>query len=93
MYTPVTVCYYGSIADAMAFSNARFGPGTGPINLDDVRCTGTETNITDCPYDQDSSDCVHMEDASVICSTDCEICMSIVVYSGTSDKEPSKKRT
>jgi hypothetical protein len=65
-------------ADAVAFSNARFGPGTGPIHLDDVQCTGREMNITDCMYDPDSSDCVHNEDASIMCSPDCKYyCRSV----------------
>ena len=52
----------------MEFSNARFGPGTGPIHLDDVACTGMEAGITDCPYNRDTSGCLHIEDVSVTCS-------------------------
>ena len=54
--------------DAVAFSNARYGPGTGPIHLDNVACTGMEAGITECVYDSDTSDCQHFEDASVNCS-------------------------
>ena len=35
--------------DAVAFSNAHFGAGVGPIYLDGVDCSGSEIKITDCP--------------------------------------------
>ena len=47
---------------------AHFGQGIGPIFLDDVRCIGRETNITDCQHEGIGvHDCTHAEDASVIC--------------------------
>ena len=51
---------------AMAFTNARFGQGTGTIVLDDVQCTGTETRLVDCMASS-TNDCTHSEDASVRC--------------------------
>ena len=33
---------------AVAFSNAHFGAGTGPVFLDGVDCSGRENNLTDC---------------------------------------------
>ena len=48
---------------------ARFGQGTGHIWLDDVACTGSENNLTQCrarPWGQNN--CHHGEDASVVCS-------------------------
>ena len=53
--------------DATALSNAFYGRGSGPIHLDDVACTGTETNILQCRYDPITSDCGHSEDAGVQC--------------------------
>ena len=55
--------------DAMAFSNARFGRGSGAILLDDVACTGTEERLVNCPYDSHTGDCFHYEDAGIRCPT------------------------
>ena len=52
---------------ALSFRTARFGQGTGPIYLDDMRCTGTEANILACPHDPNTRDCGHFEDAGVRC--------------------------
>ena len=53
---------------AVAFSNAYFGAGMGTIHLDNVGCTGSETNLTDCPRSSTVS-CMsgHTEDAGVRC--------------------------
>ena len=66
----VDLSYY-IISDAIAYSNARFGRGTGPILLDNLACTGSEYNLTSCSYDSDTSDCTHYEDAGVRCNTTC----------------------
>ena len=51
------------------FSFSYFGQGTGLIVMDDVQCTGNETNLVDCPHiGSDSENCVHFEDVSVRCS-------------------------
>ncbi len=53
---------------AQGIQRAHFGPGIGGIFLDDVRCTGSETRLVDCPHDPSTGDCSHFEDASVICT-------------------------
>ena len=53
----------------MALSFARFGEGTGPIWLDDVSCTGSESELLECYHNGiGNHDCSHFEDASVRCS-------------------------
>ena len=54
--------------DAVAFSRAHFGAGTGTIYLDNVGCTGSENNLIDCSRSTTVS-CLggHSEDAGVRC--------------------------
>ena len=54
--------------DAVAFGNAHFGPGTGPILLDDLDCSGSESSLIDCLRSSYIS-CYygHAEDAGVRC--------------------------
>ena len=59
----VCLLYVGAIA----YSGAFFGAGTGPIHLDDVRCTGSEAALINCTYDPSTVDCSHREDAGVLC--------------------------
>ena len=74
--------YYALIADAIAINGTiirttsvmfqlptAFGPGTGPILLDEVNCRGDETNLDDCPHNGVGvHNCRHSKDAGVICS-------------------------
>ena len=51
---------------ATSHNFATFGQGTGPIFLDNVQCTGTETSIRDCTH-LTNHNCVHAEDAGATC--------------------------
>ena len=52
-------------------SSDSFGAGSGPIWLDDVKCTGTESNILSCPQLALGSDhnCQHNEDSGIKCQS------------------------
>ncbi|XP_021346192.1 deleted in malignant brain tumors 1 protein-like [Mizuhopecten yessoensis] len=61
------------IQNSVAMGNAKYGQGSGQIWMDDVTCTGTETDIGTCPFRQNtwgSNNCVHSEDVSVKCFTE-----------------------
>ena len=52
---------------ANAVGNANYGQGNGDILLDDVKCTGNESDIFACDYSA-IHNCGHSEDAGVQCT-------------------------
>lgn len=54
--------------DAVAFSNAHFGRGTGENYLNIGGCSGSESNLIDCPHNS-ITPCSrgHFDDAGVRC--------------------------
>ena len=53
--------------DVEAINNISFGETQLPILLDDVSCTGSESRLLDCPYNSNTSDCSHSQDAGTRC--------------------------
>ena len=64
------------------FRNAFFGQGTGPIQLDNVACRGSESRLIDCNRGANpgnvvpgigESNCDHTEDAGAGCFGTCSV--------------------
>ncbi|CAC5384294.1 DMBT1 [Mytilus coruscus] len=53
---------------AEAFGGATYDQGTGPVMMGNVRCTGNENDIGDCPFNGwRNSQCAHSNDVGVSC--------------------------
>ena len=63
-----TTSWHAFFSGAIAFSGAHFGAGNGPIYLDNVGCSGSENNLTNCFYSSNVT-CAngHSQDAGVRC--------------------------
>lgn len=60
--------YLFLIIGATAAPRSYFGVGSGPIHLDNVGCSGSENEISQCAHAGfRKHNCQHVEDASVFC--------------------------
>ena len=49
-------------------NRAKFGQGTGPVLLSEMKCTGEEKSLLDCPHSGwGQNSCDHGRDAGVSC--------------------------
>lgn len=59
--------------EGVAFAQLRYGPGEGPVYLEDLQCTGRENSLLECshpPVGSVSRFCgTHRNDISVQCLT------------------------
>ena len=76
LFNLVLACFFFPIG-GVPFIEAAFGEGSGPIFLDNVVCSGTETVLLNCSNSGiGSHDCIHYEDAGVRCQSELQlICM------------------
>lgn len=61
------ISLYSFTAVVVPIQEALFGEGTGPIQLRNVRCDGSEPTLTKCPYSSYTGSCDHSKDVGVIC--------------------------
>jgi len=60
--------WFAYSAGGVAYSNAFFGAGTGPIYLDDVACTSSASQLLECSSRPIlEHNCAHSADAGVAC--------------------------
>ena len=53
--------------NAIGVHSAHFGSGEGPILMGEVGCSGNESWLSHCHYNDSIDYCYHFEDAGVIC--------------------------
>ena len=79
---------------SLAVGYADFGRGTGLILLSNVRCQGSEDNLSQCPHGGvNQHRCNHEEDVGVICVGECTVdqCPFSIQCTDTVDKFKSCK--
>ena len=65
---PFLANFFAISAGGIAYSNAFFGAGTGPIYLDDVACTLSANKLLECFSSPILvHNCLHSDDAGVRC--------------------------
>ena len=66
---------YASASEFLGAFRNPFGPGSGPIVLDNLRCTGEEARLDECPHTK-AHNCHHVEDVALVCSNEITISIS-----------------
>ena len=71
LYVPgIMACFSLLFIAALAITRTVFGQGTGPIYLNSVGCTGTESSLLSCSHSGIGvTYCSHTYDVGVVCPT------------------------
>jgi len=85
--TDATVaCRELGFAYGFAKPGGVFPRGEGVIAMDDVKCTGDETKLMNCPFPGWSKhNCGHQEDAGVVCLTNAEFLIFLLRILASTD--------
>lgn len=79
-WTPLdatVVCKQLGYDSAIATVTSNFGPGDGIIWMENVRCSGNESKLSDCPFNGwGVSSCNHSQDVGVTCN-----CKHLIIHS------------
>ena len=51
----------------MRYLGHIWGPGSGDILMDEVACSGSESSLSDCSFNENHN-CQHTDDAAVECT-------------------------
>jgi len=64
------VCRELGYVNGTATRQAQFGPGSGPVWLNQVGCVGSESKLSHCEHNGAGNvgSCSHAQDAGVICN-------------------------
>ncbi|CAC5402552.1 Neurotrypsin [Mytilus coruscus] len=66
-----SVEYVSQSYERIALAASAVNDGEGSVWLDDVNCSGQESELLNCTYNTDTSDCNHNEDVGVHCFLSC----------------------
>ena len=79
----IVVCrQLGNLQAVEALRKAVFGAGSGPSWYNNLYCTGTERNLTECrkSISYTGSACSHSRDAGAVCSSQSHALLCILMY-------------
>ncbi|XP_033754728.1 deleted in malignant brain tumors 1 protein-like [Pecten maximus] len=61
------VCRMLGYSHGAPYTDAAFGQGSGPVLVRNVNCSGSESELDQCPLGSGTSSCDHTEDVGVVC--------------------------